>query len=505
MLQTAFEQTVLRIKDNVRLSGRLTSQIKLDQYQHLRNKYQNFNQLDPVAIAFLEANNIDVPHCSVCDSIITTFISVTKGFQKYCSNVCYNSALRDRNKTKNKIRNKVVAEKKQQFFLPAIQNAVAEYLREDNNLSIKQIAIKYNIAHNRIRKYISNHHLTRGDLNRKVKEDKFKTITDPRLFDINYLQRCIDEKLTSEWVSKQLGVHKNTVCVHARRLGLNFPGTESTGELEICQYLDELGVSYVRRTRKIIAPRELDIFIPSHNIAIEYNGSIWHSEWAGKLKNYHLDKYDDALAKNIRLLQIFDYEWNQSPQQVRGIILAALGKTIKIHGRKTEVVELTQGEAKHFFRENHLQGHVYAKHCIGLKFQGELVAACSFGVPRFNKIKQAQWELFRFCNKIGLSVIGGFSKILQYFLQITDAKTIISYCHVRLFNGSVYKNSGFELIKQTPPGYFWININNNTILSRYQTQKHKLDTQLTELQFMKNAGYSRVWDCGQKVFQLTRM
>ena len=87
---------------------------------------------------------------------------------------------------------------------------------------------------------------------------------------------------------------------------MNFPGTESTGELEICQYLDELGVSYVRRTRKIIAPRELDIFIPSHNIAIEYNGSIWHSEWAGKLKNYHLDKYDDALAKNIRLLQIFD-------------------------------------------------------------------------------------------------------------------------------------------------------------------------------------------------------
>ena len=33
---------------------------------------------------------------------------------------------------------------------------------------------------------------------------------------------------------------------------------------------------------------ELDVYIPSKHIAIEYNGIYWHSELNGKNKNYHL-------------------------------------------------------------------------------------------------------------------------------------------------------------------------------------------------------------------------
>ena len=37
--------------------------------------------------------------------------------------------------------------------------------------------------------------------------------------------------------------------------------------------------------------KELDIYLPNLNIAIEYNGLYWHGE-KNKDKNYHLEKYN---------------------------------------------------------------------------------------------------------------------------------------------------------------------------------------------------------------------
>ena len=41
--------------------------------------------------------------------------------------------------------------------------------------------------------------------------------------------------------------------------------------------------------KKKTSPLELDIYIPSHNLAIEFDGLYWHSE-IHKPSNYHLNK-----------------------------------------------------------------------------------------------------------------------------------------------------------------------------------------------------------------------
>ena len=51
-------------------------------------------------------------------------------------------------------------------------------------------------------------------------------------------------------------------------------------------YSDEI----IENSRTIISPKELDIYIPQKNLAIEYDGLYWHDENHVENK-YHLNKH----------------------------------------------------------------------------------------------------------------------------------------------------------------------------------------------------------------------
>lgn len=56
-------------------------------------------------------------------------------------------------------------------------------------------------------------------------------------------------------------------------------------------------------------PSELDIYIPALNLAIEYNGTYWHSERLLRDRpNYHELKYNLAKQNGIDLIHIFEFE-----------------------------------------------------------------------------------------------------------------------------------------------------------------------------------------------------
>lgn len=57
-----------------------------------------------------------------------------------------------------------------------------------------------------------------------------------------------------------------------------------------------------------IFPYELDIVLPELKLAIEYNGTYWHSIEHGIDKDYHLMKSLLCRNKNIRLIHIYEFE-----------------------------------------------------------------------------------------------------------------------------------------------------------------------------------------------------
>lgn len=259
--------------------------------------------------------------------------------------------------------------------------------------------------------------------------------------------------------------------------------------------------------RDILEGKEIDIYIPSKKIGIEFDGLYWHSENnGGKLKSYHLNKTLRAEEKGIKLIHIFEDEWINKKEIVKSILLNILFRTKTIGARKTKIKKVSNKEKKEFLENNHLQGDINGNTNIGLFYKGELVSLLVVGKPRFNKVYD--WEILRFANKINLNIIGGFAKLLKYFEKNHEG-FIITYSDLRYFNGNIYLKNGFEFLNNTEPNYYYIDIKNSSREreNRIKYQKHKLkyllenfNENFTEYENMINNGYDIIWDCGNKVF-----
>lgn len=124
---------------------------------------------------------------------------------------------------------------------------------------------------------------------------------------------CGCEWETNETNPKQLYCPQ---CVQANK---------STCESAIKSIINDLlpDEQVVFNSRRIIKPLELDAYVPNKNLAIEYNGTYYHR--TEKLGNeYHQNKSLKCLTKGIRLIHIFDWEYNLHFCQVLNAIKNAL-------------------------------------------------------------------------------------------------------------------------------------------------------------------------------------
>ena len=59
------------------------------------------------------------------------------------------------------------------------------------------------------------------------------------------------------------------------------------------------------------------------------------------------------------------------------------------------------------------------------------------------KMDEYGWNLSRFCNKINLNVIGGASKLLNFFIKVYNPNRIISYADKDWSLGMLYYKLNF--------------------------------------------------------------
>lgn len=262
----------------------------------------------------------------------------------------------------------------------------------------------------------------------------------------------------------------------------------------LTDYIDSLGFKTIVNDRKLIKPHELDIIIPELKIAIEYDGLYWHRN------RDHFHKYEKCAEIGYRLIKIFD---DENEDIIRSRVAAILGKVEnKIHARKCTISEIKDGEYSQFMEVNHIQGYSSALKMIGLYHENILVSVMSFSKPRFSKT--CEWELIRFANKLNTLVVGGASKLFNYFNKIYKPESILSYCDLRWGTGKVYENLGFKFSHTTKKGYWYYKQKRE---SRLKYQKHKLsdlfenvDLTKSESEIMKDNGYSIIHDFGNSVY-----
>jgi len=279
---------------------------------------------------------------------------------------------------------------------------------------------------------------------------------------------------------------------------------QSKGELELRDFCKTLDPD-ARTTMAYLNKKafQIDIFLPSKNICIEYNGMFWHSE--GNKKNYsekHLDKTKACALQDRRLIHIWETEWHNKRPQVENYIRSVAGIfERRIPARKCLVKEVTdKAQVKAFLDSNHLLGACPFSKAVGIFLNEELVGVALLGRHhRTNVLNIAK----RFAFLAGVQVIGGVSRLTKHLLDVCESDSLVTWADVRLGAASVYTSAGWTLDSTSRPDYFYWHESQKRVVSKQHFKDHrKSSTGVSEKDFAKTRRCLRIWDCGKHRFRI---
>jgi hypothetical protein len=295
-------------------------------------------------------------------------------------------------------------------------------------------------------------------------------------------------------------------------------GQKSAPEDAIANYLS-IFTTVERRNRTLIGPKELDIYLPEHNLAVEFCGMYWHShgdkEDEKKNKLRHAEKHRLCEEEGVRLITIYETDWTTREATIKRLLRNAIGKTKgRLMARKCELRQPTVQEARAFYEKYHPQGGDGAGTHYGLYWGGKLVACMRFtygGNDRGAGAKERQWTLSRYATR--LSVAGAASRLFKAFLKDHNPELVKSFSDNRMFGGGMYAQLGFAKEEDVTPDYqVWsakLGLRPKphyqrrvlaTRLKEHGVQEefdHTKDPR-TEAEMTYLMGARRIYDCGKK-------
>lgn len=453
----------------------------------------------------------DVPKCECGNP--TLWNRVKKNYSLWCSITCKNKSSIYKDKVKNTCIKKYGTDSytaSEDFRKKYVNTMLAKYgtdhyLKNDAKKHETQTLLKqkYN--------YITPFELSevknkcKNTFNRKYgchpTQRRFSHKTQTLINDREWLfdQHINQQKTLSEICGALENYDQSSLSDIFKKFGIPiFNMAISASERQLHNLINEYELIKTN-IRNIIDPYELDIFIPSKQLAIEYCGVYWHNE-LHKHANYHRMKYDLCKSKGIRLITIFEDEWLQNRILIEKKLRHVLGASIdsKIFARKCHVKTVDNQMKEHFFEVNHSQGNGPSSINLGLFHENELIACIGF-----IQEKDGIYNLSRYATS--MIVTGGFTKLLTYFERQYHPKQIYTFADLRWSEGDLYKNNGFILDKELSPDYSYV-INDKRI-HKFNFRHRRLakilenyDPKLSEHQNCLNHGIYRIYDCGKLKF-----
>lgn len=486
-----------------------------------------------------------LPVCKNCGADVK-FINSNIGYAQYCCKSCANKDINKIEKTKQ------VCIKKYGGIAPICSDEIkvkmkntmldrygVENCQQNENISNKTkytIINKYGGQGNASQilktKYINTCIEKYGtDNSSKSKIVKDKLSRSKRLYVINTNQNIIDyfeenDKLMCKCRCPHIDCdlcgekfYMIESSVLANRLSHNielctkilpYKSLSSSYEIYLKEFLDKYNIDYQCSVRNVIS-KELDIYIPSKKLAIEFNGVYHHSD-ARKPNNYHINKFKECQEKGIQLISIWEDQYLTKIDIVKSLILSKLGiYDTQLFARKCNIVKADAKTANDFYTSNHIQGKCSAAVHYALKYDDEIVSMMSFGKRSLGKKhNDANWELIRYCSKLNTNVVGGASRLFTRFIKDYNPNQIMSWSSNDISNGNMYNILGFEYagISQS---YWYISKNmkryhrsnfskSNLIKSGIVTENDKR----SESQIMKELHYYKIYDSGQSKWIYTK-
>lgn len=316
------------------------------------------------------------------------------------------------------------------------------------------------------------------------------------------------EQFTGSTISNELHNRLSEIIIEVNE---NMkPVFVSKPQEQIAEFIRSNGIECELCNRKVLKGKEIDVYIPSLKIGIEYNGNFWHGEGMnGKTSASHLEKTELAKKNGIKLIQIFEDEYFlQKPIVYNKIshLINADNNLPRIMARKCEIRETSQILAEPFLNENHIQGFVDSTIHVGAFYNGKLVAVMSFK-RESKKENNTKWELTRFASDNNYVCQGIGGKLFKYFVRNYNPTEIKSFADRRWTineDNNVYIKLGFNFDRYVEPNYRYYNAK----VDRYRRfhkfgfrkqilhKKYGFPLTMTEAEMTRALGYKKIWDCG---------
>lgn len=138
------------------------------------------------------------------------------------------------------------------------------------------------------------------------------------------------------------------------------------------------------------------------------------------LTNKHVEKSLICKNKHIRLIHIFEYEWDYNKEKIKSLIKQALGLFDRVISSIDCVVrELEENEYVNFLIDNSIDKPINSFIRYGLFYCDELIS-----VVGLDKLDKREYELKQYCTKLNYKVVDGLSTLL---LKIKDFDKIVTF------------------------------------------------------------------------------
>ena len=223
----------------------------------------------------------------------------------------------------------------------------------------------------------------------------------------------------------------------------------SSYEDEIAEFLEQF-TPVIRNTRKIIPPKEVDIYLPEYDLCIEVNGVYYHSN-KFKAENSDRDKRDLIVSAGMDFLAIWEDEWLYKKDVVKAHLISRVGMTPeKVYARNTEVVAMTYGESSEFMDRHHIQGKSRGSIYLGLRDKlGEVVAAMVLLRRSTGVLEVARYATSK-------NVPGGHSKLINYTERTYQYDYLVTFADLQVSSGRLYMATGWTKDREIGQDYKYV-------------------------------------------------
>lgn len=263
-----------------------------------------------------------------------------------------------------------------------------------------------------------------------------------------------------EWVCAAKGHTWQTQVKHRALGGQGCPecarsAFSSKGEKELLSLIQSIvGAHDVLPTyRGVPNAGEVDVFVPSLNMAFEYNGVYYHSDALGRDPHSHFNKFRACKDAGVQLIVVWEDDWRDRRAVVEAMVRAKLGdKSIPpIGARKLSMDKcVKRGDADELLLTSHIQGApMVGTVYVGLRdHNGELQAVA------VGRRRGAHMVMERYASRV--PVLGGLQRLLRemrYQARELGCLAVATYSDNSVSDGEVYARAGFARTADIRPKY----------------------------------------------------